>query len=140
MSERAIAVIGSGISGVGATWLLGRRHRVTLIERESRLGGHSNTSVVAAHEGARPIDTGFIVYNTASYPNLIAFFEALGVATAATNMSFSVSLKDGCYEYSGSGAGGLFGQYSNVLKPSHWRMAADILRFFREARALAASG
>jgi predicted NAD/FAD-binding protein len=139
MTQLSIAVVGSGISGLGAAWLLGSRHRVTLIEAEPRLGGHSNTCLVRAPEGERPVDTGFIVYNTQSYPNLIAFFDELGVPTAPTNMSFAVSLGDGAYEYSGTGAHGLFGQLSNLAKPAHWRMAADILRFFREARELAAT-
>lgn len=135
-----IAVVGAGISGLSAAWLLSRAHDVTLFEREPRLGGHSNTSEVAWPEGGSgPVDTGFIVYNTACYPNLIALFEHLGVPTARTNMSFAVSLDGGGYEYSGSGAHGLFGQPSNVLRPGHWRMAADILRFFREAPSLLAA-
>ncbi|MEQ1713774.1 MAG: FAD-dependent oxidoreductase [Hyphomicrobium sp.] len=135
-----IAVVGAGISGLGAAWLLSRSHDVTLFEREPRLGGHSNTLEVAWPEGGSgPVDTGFIVYNTACYPNLIALFEHLGVSTARTNMSFAVSLDDGRYEYSGSGAQGLFGQPSNLLRPGHWRMAADILRFFREAPELTAA-
>ncbi len=134
-----IAVVGAGISGLGAAWLLSRAHDVTLFEREPRLGGHSNTSEVTWPEGGSgPVDTGFIVYNTACYPNLIALFEHLAVPTARTDMSFAVSLDGGGYEYSGTGAQGLFGQPSNLLRPGHWRMAADILRFFREAPALLA--
>jgi predicted NAD/FAD-binding protein len=140
MAKLRIAVVGSGISGLGAAWLLGRKHDVTLIERDERIGGHSNTQTVATADGDVPVDTGFIVYNVQSYPNLVAFFAALGVATAPTNMSFAVSLDDGGYEYSGSGIAGLFGQPSNIWKSGHWRMAAGILRFFREARALADAG
>lgn len=129
-----IAVVGAGISGLSAAWLLGKRHDVVVYEAEGRLGGHSNTIDVMAPEGRCPIDTGFIVYNLATYPNLIAFFDALGVETAASEMSFAVSLDGGAYEYSGAGLGGLFGQPQNICRPSHWRMVAEILRFFREAR------
>jgi predicted NAD/FAD-binding protein len=138
MTMRSIAVIGSGISGLGAAWLLSRRHEVTLIEREPRLGGHSNTVTVAAPEGPVPIDTGFIVYNEKTYPNLIALFAHLGVATSDSNMSFAVSLEDGGYEYAGGDLAGLFGQRSNLVSLAHWQLIRDALRFFREAHALAA--
>lgn len=135
-----IAVVGSGITGLSAAWLLGTEpeaaHDVILFEAAPRIGGHSNTVDVAAPEGVIPIDTGFIVYNAATYPNLIALFEHLGVATAASTMSFAVSLDGGDYEYCGTGARGLFAQASNIVSPAHWRMTADILRFHREAAAL----
>jgi uncharacterized protein len=134
-----IAVIGSGISGLSAAWLLGKTHDVTLFDRENRVGGHSNTVDVPVPNGLQPVDTGFIVYNTACYQNLIALFDHLRVPTATTNMGFAVSLDQGGYEYSGDGLRGLFGQARNAFRPSHWRMLADMLRFFREARALLAS-
>ena len=140
MSQLSIAVVGSGIAGIASAWLLGSRHRVTLIERDDRFGGHANTVTVAGPDGERAVDTGFIVYNTVSYPNLVAFFAALGVPTAASNMSFAVSLDGGRYEYSGTGLGGLFGQWSNLVSPTHWRMVADLLRFFPDARRLAELG
>lgn len=139
-ARRTIAVIGSGISGLSAAWLLAQRHKVTLIEGDRRLGGHSNTVDAPGRHGPIAVDTGFIVYNTASYPNLIALFEHLGVPTAPTHMSFAVSLDQGGYEYAGSGLSSLFGQPSNILRPSHWRMIADTLRFFREARDLDLTG
>jgi uncharacterized protein len=133
-----IAVVGGGITGLAAAWLLSSRHEVVLFEEQTRLGGHSNTVDVATPGGdSVPIDTGFIVYNEPSYPNLTALFDHLGVATAASTMSFAVSLDAGGYEYSGTGLRGLFGQLSNIASPSHWRMTADILRFHREAQALA---
>lgn len=127
------AVIGAGITGLGAAWLLGQKHEVVLFEAEPRLGGHANTLTVAAPDGPCAIDTGFIVYNTASYPNLIALFDRLGVPTAETSMSFAVSMDAGRYEYSGSGLGGLFGQPSNIWNPAHLRMTREIFRFFKEA-------
>lgn len=130
----SIAVVGSGISGLGAAWLLSHRHRVTLFESDQRAGGHSNTVDAKGEGRSVPVDTGFIVYNTASYPNLIALFEHLGVPTAATNMGFSVSLGEGSYEYSGNGIASLIGNPSNLLQTGHWRMISDMLRFFREAR------
>lgn len=138
-THRTVAVVGSGIAGLSAAWLLSQRYDVTLIEADTRIGGHSNTFDVPGRKGPVPVDTGFIVYNTASYPNLIALFAHLGVPTAATDMSFAVSLDRGGYEYAGSSLATLFGQPSNVLSPAHWRMLVDTLRFFREGRRLAAA-
>lgn len=136
-----IAVIGSGVAGLSAAWLLSREHAVTLHEKNARIGGHSNTYLAPQGPGGGtspevPVDTGFIVYNTACYPNLIALFEHLRVDTAPTEMSFSVSLDDGRFEYSGNGLTGIFGQKRNLLSPRHWLMTRDILRFFREASAI----
>jgi len=124
-----IAVVGSGISGLSAAWLLSRRHRVTLFEAENRLGGHSNTVDAAGV----PVDTGFIVYNEATYPNLAALFDYVGVATKPSDMSFAVSLDDGRLEYSGTGMSGLFAQGRNAISPRFWRMLRDLVRFYREA-------
>lgn len=140
-----VAVIGSGVSGLGAAWLLSKRHRVTLYEKENRLGGHTHT--VEAHAKDRagnvrtiPVDTGFIVFNEATYPNLIALFDHLGVASEVSNMSFAASIDRGRIEYSGGTWTGLFAQASNLFRPGHWRMLRDALRFFREGTAMAASG
>ena len=133
MNRQSIAVVGSGIAALSAAWHLSRRHQVTVFERDSRIGGHSNTVEVMTHDGPIPVDTGFIVFNPDSYPNLVALFDQLGVLTPATKMTFSASLDNGAYEYSGSGARGLFGQVSNLTSPKHWRMIADITRFFRQA-------
>jgi predicted NAD/FAD-binding protein len=132
--RRSIAVVGSGISGLSAAWLLSRRHAVSLFERDWRAGGHSNTVEVAGPSQPVAVDTGFIVYNTASYPNLVALFDHLKVPTAPTRMGFSVSIDEGQYEYSGNNLASLVGQPINVLRPGHWLMIADILRFFRNAR------
>ena len=130
-----VAIIGAGVTGLSAAWLLGRRFDVTLFEAGARLGGHANTVDIAAPDGWIAIDTGFIVYNTASYPNLIALFDRLGVPTAETDMGFAVSLGGGRYEYSGSGLAGLVGQPSNLVSLGHWQLMRDLFRFFREANA-----
>jgi predicted NAD/FAD-binding protein len=136
MAGRRIAVIGSGITGLSAAWLLAQAHDVTLIERDGRLGGHADTTEVDAPERRIAIDTGFIVYNVASYPNFVALLSQLGVETTETDMSFAVSLDNGAYEYNGNGLLGVFAQRSNVVRLSHYRMIADILRFFKEATTL----
>ncbi|BAI76012.1 amine oxidase (plasmid) [Azospirillum sp. B510] len=133
-----IAVVGAGIAGLSAAWLLSKRHHVTLYEKEDRPGGHANTVESGPLEagGAGPVDTGFIVYNEPCYPNLVALFEHLGVATRATDMSFAASLDGGRVEYAGSSLGTLFAQKRNLLRPRFWRMIADLLRFYREAPGL----
>jgi len=126
-----IAVVGSGISGLSAAWLLSKRHRVTLFEADDRIGGHSNT----VQAGGVAVDTGFIVYNEETYPNLTALFRHLGVPTKPSKMSFAVSVDDGRLEYSGSGLAGLFAQPGNMLRPRFWAMLIELLRFYREAAA-----
>lgn len=133
-----IAVIGGGISGAAAAWLLGRHYDVTLFEAADRLGGHANTVDLDVDDGRVPVDTGFIVYNETNYPHFTALLDHLNVASRASEMSFSVSLEGGDYEYSGSGLGGLFGQRRNLLRPGHWRMLGEIVRFYTQARKMAA--
>jgi uncharacterized protein len=130
-----IAVVGSGIAGLSAAWLLSQRHNVTLIEADKRIGGHTNTIDCPTPEGAVPVDTGFIVYNNATYPNLSALFEYLNVPTSNSDMGFGVSLNAGAYEYSGAGIYHLLGHASNLANPRHWRMMRDLVRFFRTAAA-----
>ncbi|WP_239031899.1 NAD(P)/FAD-dependent oxidoreductase [Paroceanicella profunda] len=133
MNPLKIAVIGSGISGLSAAWLLARRHQVTLYETEGRFGGHANTVDVETPEGPVPVDTGFIVFNEQNYPNLTALFALLGVESRQTQMSFAFSASGGRYEYAGSGAGGFFGQRRNLFSTAHWRLLSDVNRFFRTA-------
>lgn len=135
MNKMKIAVIGSGIAGLSAAWLLSRRHQVTLYEAADRLGGHANTATVSTPDGNVAVDTGFIVYNEHNYPNLAALFAHLGVATEPTEMGFAFSLGGGAYEYSGSGASGFFGQKRNFASLRHWQLLLDIRRFFTTANA-----
>lgn len=128
-----IAVIGSGISGLSAAWLLAKHHDVTLYEIERRLGGHSNTVLAPTERASIPVDTGFIVYNEVTYPNLTALFSHLRVETEATDMSFGVSIDGGRLEYAGSNLAGLLAQPANLLRPRFYAMMADLLRFYRQA-------
>jgi predicted NAD/FAD-binding protein len=130
---KRIAVVGSGISGLSAAWLLSRRHRVTLFESDSRPGGHSNTVTLPKAMGAAPVDTGFIVFNEHTYPNLTALLRHLDVPTIATEMSLAVSMDGGAFEYSGGTLDGLLARRSNLLRPRFWSMLRDIARFYREA-------
>lgn len=127
-----VAVIGTGISGLSAAWLLNKTRDVTVYEADDRIGGHSNTVDAPGPDGPVAVDTGFIVYNPPNYPNLVALFAHLGVATRPSDMSFGASIDDGALEY---GSAGLFAQKRNLLRPRFWRMLRDIVRFYREAPA-----
>jgi predicted NAD/FAD-binding protein len=132
-----IAVIGSGISGLGAAWLLAPQHEVVIFEAEARPGGHART--VQAQGVA--VDTGFIVCNRKTYPLFIPLLEHLGVALTPSDMSFAASFGGGAYEYGTTRPLDMFAQKRRLADPSHWRMIRDILRFFRAAPAHAgASG
>jgi uncharacterized protein len=129
-----IAVIGSGISGLSAAWLLSQRHDVTLIEQGATLGGHAHTAdVLVKGRGPISIDTGFIVSNTWTYPNFTALMDYLEVPMLDTAMSFSVSMDRGRYEYAGDHLGTLLGTARQWFQPKHWRMMADLVRFYRTA-------
>ena len=127
-----IAVIGSGISGLGSAYLLKDHADVHVFEKASRLGGHSHTVDADFNGTMVPVDTGFIVYNPLNYPNLINLFSVLDVPTQNTDMSFAVSLADGRSEYEGS-IKGLLAQPSNLLRPRYWSMLSDLVRFYRTA-------
>ena len=127
-----IAVIGSGVSGLSAAWLASKAAKVTLYEQDARIGGHAHT---VNPMGDTAVDTGFIVYNEVNYPNLVALFDHLKVATKETDMSFAVSMSGGRIEYGGVGAAPLIGRVSNLVRPRFWTMMRDLLRFYREAPA-----
>lgn len=137
VAGQRIAVIGSGIAGLASAWLLSRQARVTLFEAGDYFGGHSNT-VEAEVDGAKfGVDTGFLVFNERTYPNLCALFDALEVPIARSEMSFSVSLQSPDIEWAGSDLSTVFAQLGNIVRPAMWRMLTDILRFNRKATAMA---
>ena len=127
-----IAIVGSGIAGLGAAWALAQEHRVTMFEADDRLGGHAHTVEVGDAGRQVAVDTGFIVYNERNYPNLVRLFDHLGVPSEPSDMSFSVSMGAGAFEYQAR-ALGLLADPSNVLSRDYRRMVGDIVRFTREA-------
>jgi predicted NAD/FAD-binding protein len=129
-----IAVVGSGISGLAAAYLLGRVHRVEVFDRDGRPGGHAHTHAVTDADGTWPIDTGFMVYNERTYPNFVRILEALGVETRPSDMSFGVRCRRCALEYSSRGLRGLLAQPWRAADPRHLRTLADALRFFRAGR------
>lgn len=136
--RRKIAVIGTGIAGMSAAWMLNGHHDITVFENGDHVGGHSNTVNSGSAHGSIDVDTGFIVYNDVNYPNLVALFDHLGVPTKASQMSFGASVDGGAFEYAGTGLNGLLGQRRNFLNRRFWAMLADIVRFYRSAPAMAA--
>ncbi len=131
-SQKRVAIIGSGISGLSAAWLLDKTFDVTVFEINDYVGGHSHTVDVVVNGVEFPVDTGFIVFNPPNYPNLSALFEALNVETVKTDMSFSVSMDDGGFEYSGGDNAGLLAQPANLFRPKFWSMIRGILKFYKE--------
>jgi uncharacterized protein len=131
-----IAIVGTGISGLGAAWLLAPRHEVHVFEREPRLGGHTHTVDVDRGDGTSvPVDTGFIVYNEVTYPLLVRLFDELDVATQPSDMSWSLRCERCDLEYAGN-LGGLVAQPRNLVDPTYLRMLRDIERFNRLGRRL----
>ncbi|HDZ47946.1 hypothetical protein LCGC14_0150250 [marine sediment metagenome] len=133
IASQRIAIVGSGISGMAAGWYLSANHEVTLFEADSRLGGHTATMDVEVEGRTYAIDTGFIVFNDWTYPHFQRLLETLGVASQATEMSFSVHETARDFEYNGHTLGSLFAQRRNLLSPSFYRLLSDILRFNKQA-------
>lgn len=128
-----IAVVGSGIAGLSAAWLLSREHEVVLFERDDRLGGHTHTHKVVLENREFAVDTGFIVYNNEHYPLLKRLFDELGVASQPTNMSFSVQDARNGLEYNPGSFGNLMAHPRNLLDPKFLKMLSEIKRFYKEA-------
>lgn len=137
--QRRIAVIGGGISGMAAAWMLAPQDQVTLFEAAPRLGGHART-VMAGKRGDQPVDTGFIVFNHVNYPHLTALFHALGVPTAPSSMSFGASFDAGRCEYALNTLDTVFATRRNIVDPRFLRMIRDIVRFNKLADGVALDG
>ena len=126
-----IAVIGSGISGLSASYFLSKKHHVDLFEKEDRFGGHSYTIDVIVNKKRIPVDIGFIVFNHLTYPNLINFFKEIDIEIEKSDMSFSVSVEGTNFEYCGKGLKGIFANKSNFLNIEFIRMFLEILKFYK---------
>jgi predicted NAD/FAD-binding protein len=133
-----IAVIGAGISGLVAAYLLSRRHDITVYESASYLGGHTHTVEVSDEDGCHGVDTGFIVFNDRTYPNFVRLLDHLDVRSQPSTMSFSVRCAESGLEYNGTSLNGLFAERQNLFKPTFHGMVRDILRFNREGPEQAA--
>ncbi len=134
-----IAVVGSGISGLTAAYVLSKKHEVHVFEADDYIGGHTHTVPVEVNSGKYLIDTGFIVFNDWTYPNFIKLMNQVGVLSQESSMSFSVKAESSKLEYNGTDLNGLFAQRKNLINPSFYKMILDILRFNKEAMALVGS-
>lgn len=134
-ARKRIAIIGSGISGLASAYFLSRAHEVVLFESGAYLGGHTNTVDITVEGITHPVDTGFLVYNKNTYPNLIALLAELDVGSYATDMSFGVSMDEGRLEWAGTNLDTVFAQRSNLLSPAFFLMLRDILRFNKAAQS-----
>ncbi len=132
----SVAIIGTGIAGLGCAHLLKGRFKVVLFEKENRIGGHSNTVEVEENGQRLPVDTGFMVFNKITYPNLVKLFEQLDVPIKPTTMSFSVQHLPSGLEWNGAGLNRLFAQRRNLLRPRFWKLLLTINRFNKEAPRL----
>jgi predicted NAD/FAD-binding protein len=128
-----IAIIGSGISGLSAAYLLSRKHDVVLFEREARVGGHSRTITVRQADRIIPVDTGFIVFNERNYPNLTAFFSELSVPVKDSDMTYAMSVGNGTFEWGAQNLNTIFAQRSNLINPSFYGLFREVMRFNGEA-------
>ena len=130
-----IAIVGAGISGLTCAYLLHRKHDITVFESNNYAGGHANTVDIRTGSKTVPVDTGFLVFNERNYPTLCRLFDEVGVPSHASDMSFSVHCEASAREWNGTSLNQVFAQRTNLVRWSHWRMLADIMRFHREAPA-----
>ncbi|MFL2528811.1 MAG: NAD(P)/FAD-dependent oxidoreductase [Candidatus Azotimanducaceae bacterium] len=136
MEKTTVAVIGSGVAGLGASWLLAKHGaNVTLYESADRAGGHAHTVFPSPNGTQLAVDVGFIVFNQDTYPNLTQLLKFFDISCRPTSMSFGVSMADGL-EYAGHGINSLFAQRRNLFRPTFWRMLSDIQKFYKEAETL----
>lgn len=131
-----IAIIGSGISGLTAAYLLSKKHHVTVYEKNDRIGGHTATVDVIKENENFAIDTGFIVFNDKTYPNFLNLLAEIGVGKQATEMSFSVHNRQTGMEYNGHSLNTLFAQRRNIFKPKFWLLIKEILRFNKLCKSI----
>jgi predicted NAD/FAD-binding protein len=130
-----IAIIGSGISGLGAAYLLNKAsHSITIFEKNNYVGGHSRTIDVAIDGKKQSVDTGFIVFNYRNYPLLTKLFDELNVAVEKTDMSFGASIEGGWLEYGTPKLSAVFSQKKNLLRPQFYKMIYDILKFNKKSK------
>ncbi|MES2984647.1 MAG: FAD-dependent oxidoreductase [Pseudomonadota bacterium] len=132
----SIAIIGTGISGMGAAHLLHPHHDITVYERAAEIGGHTRTRMVETGGVSIPVDTGFIVFNERNYPNLVGLFKQLGVPVQKSDMTFAATIDGGAFEWCARDLNGVFGQRRNLLNPKFYGMIRDVLRFNKHARAM----
>lgn len=129
-----VAVVGAGISGLAAAWLLARRYEVTLFEREPRLGGHAHTHVIRHAGRTWTLDSGFLVFNERTYPHFVRLLREVGVAAQPSDMSFGVRCRRCGLAYASRDAASFFAQRRRLADPRHWRLLTDIRRFHADAR------
>jgi predicted NAD/FAD-binding protein len=130
-----IAVIGTGISGLAAAYLLHEQHDITVYEKDARPGGHSRTLTVRHGDRDIAVDTGFIVFNEPNYPNLTALFRHLGVEAKDSDMSFGLTVDNGRLEWGAKSLSAVFGQKINLLRPKFLKLVFDVLRFNAQVEA-----
>lgn len=131
--QKTLAIVGGGIAGMACAYFLQRDYNVILLEKNNYLGGHTNTITLSPHGKNLPIDTGFMVFNHRTYPNLLQFFKRLGIATQPTDMSFSVNHCDDDLQWNGAGLAKLFSQRKNVFRPRFYKLLFEMNRFAKAA-------